>query len=58
MLGARRPSVSLAASTLQHAGLISYRWGRITVLNRAGLEDSACQDYQQTVDEFESVFAP
>jgi Crp-like helix-turn-helix domain len=58
MLGVRRPSVSLAASTLQHAGLISYRWGRITVLNRTGLEDAACEDYQQTVDEYEGVFSP
>jgi CRP-like cAMP-binding protein len=58
MLGVRRPSVSLAASTLQHAGLINYRWGRITVLNRRGLEDAACLDYRQTVDEYESVFGP
>jgi CRP-like cAMP-binding protein len=56
MLGVRRPSVSLAASTLQHAGLISYRWGRITVLDRRGLEDAACGDYRQTVAEYESVF--
>jgi len=58
MLGVRRPSVSLAAQTLQHAGLISYQWGRITVLNRQGLEDAACADYQQTVDEYEHVFGP
>jgi CRP-like cAMP-binding protein len=56
MLGVRRPSVSLAASTLQHAGLITYRWGRITVLNRDGLEQAACQDYGQTVSEYETTF--
>jgi CRP-like cAMP-binding protein len=56
MLGVRRPSVSLAASTLQHAGLINYRWGRITVLNRRGLEEAACEDYKQTVHEYEMVF--
>jgi CRP-like cAMP-binding protein len=56
MLGVRRPSVSLAASTLQHAGLINYRWGRITVLDRRGLEQAACEDYRQTVDEYEMTF--
>ena len=58
MLGVRRPSVSLAASTLQHAGLINYRWGRITVLDRYGLEQAACEDYRQTVDEYEMTFKP
>jgi CRP-like cAMP-binding protein len=57
MLGVRRPSVSVAASTLQHAGLIEYRWGRITVLNRSGLEAAACDDYRQTVAEYERTFA-
>jgi CRP-like cAMP-binding protein len=56
MLGVRRPSVSLAASTLQHAGLINYRWGRITVLDRYGLEQAACEDYRQTVDEYDMAF--
>jgi CRP-like cAMP-binding protein len=56
MLGVRRPSVSLAASTLQHAGLITCRWGRITVLNREGLEQAACEDYGQTVSEYEMTF--
>jgi CRP-like cAMP-binding protein len=56
MLGVRRPSVSLAASTLQHAGLINYRWGRITVLDREGLERAACEDYRQTVNECEINF--
>jgi CRP-like cAMP-binding protein len=58
MLGVRRPTVSLAAQTLQHAGLISYRWGRISVLNRQGLEEAACGDYQQTLDEYEQAFGP
>jgi CRP-like cAMP-binding protein len=58
MLGVRRPSVSLAAQTLQHAGLINYRWGRINVLDRRGLEDAGCEDYRQTVEEYENVFRP
>jgi CRP-like cAMP-binding protein len=58
MLGVRRPSVSLAAQTLHHAGLINYRWGRITVLDRRGLEDAACEDYRQIVEEYENVFSP
>jgi Mn-dependent DtxR family transcriptional regulator len=58
MLGVRRPSVTLAARTLQHAGLIEYRWGRIRIVDRRGLEDAACEDYRQTVTEYENTFAP
>jgi CRP-like cAMP-binding protein len=58
MLGVRRPSVNLAAQTLQHAGLIGYQWGRTTVLNRQGLENAVCSDYLQTIDEYEQVLGP
>jgi CRP-like cAMP-binding protein len=45
MLGVRRQSVSVVAHTLQKAGLITYRHGRVTVLDRAGLEAAACECY-------------
>jgi Mn-dependent DtxR family transcriptional regulator len=41
ILGANRKSVTLAAQSVQAAGLISYNRGRIQVLNRPGLEMSA-----------------
>lgn len=43
MLAVRRPTVSLIAYRLQQAGLIRYQRGRITILDRAGLERGACE---------------
>lgn len=45
MLGVRRPAVSLAAAALEQAGLIQYGYGRICILNRAGLERASCECY-------------
>ncbi len=45
MLGTRRSSVSVAASILQKAGLIYYNRGNVTILDRAALEEAACECY-------------
>ena len=45
ILGVRRTSVTTIANGLQADGLIRYRRGHIVVLNRAGLEDVACECY-------------
>ena len=45
MLGVRRESITEAAGYLQRAGLISYRRGHITVINRTGIESHVCECY-------------
>lgn len=48
MLGSRRTTVTLIAGMLQKAGLIEYSRGHVTILDRAGLENTACHCYQIT----------
>jgi Mn-dependent DtxR family transcriptional regulator len=55
-LGVNRGSASQAASALQRAGLIKYRRGRITILDRSGLETAACECYRIVRGEFDRFF--
>ena len=52
MLGVRREGVTEAAGRLQRAGLIDYSRGRITVLDRPGLEARVCECYEVVRKEF------
>jgi CRP-like cAMP-binding protein len=58
MLGANRKSVTLAAQSLQTAGLINYRRGKIQVVNRAGLEQASCECYAIVRERFEAFLTP
>jgi len=55
MLGVRRSGVTVTAGALKHAGLISYNNGHITVLDRPGLEDVACECYGNVQRQFEDL---
>jgi len=58
MLGTNRKSVTLAALSMQSAGLISYRRGRIQVLDRAGLEKAECECYAIVKARFDAFLTP
>lgn len=55
MLGVRREGVTEAAGKLQRAGLIEYRRGHITVMDRPGLESRVCECYAVVKKEFDRL---
>jgi len=55
MLGVRREGVTEAAGHLQEAGLIHYRRGRITVLDRERLEHRTCECYAVVKKEYDRL---
>ena len=58
MLGANRKSITIAAQSMQAAGLISYRRGKIQVLDRPGLEKASCECYVIVKERFDAFLTP
>lgn len=52
MLGVHRPNVTVVARALQQAGFIAYRRGIVSMRDRQGLEQSACECYRIISDGF------
>ena len=50
MLGASRPTVTIVASTLQKAGLITYHRGHLTIVDGEKLEAASCECYRTATD--------
>jgi Mn-dependent DtxR family transcriptional regulator len=55
MLGVRRQSVTVVAGTLQKAGFLTYRRGRMTINNREGLEAASCECYERSRSYYERI---
>ena len=57
MLGVRREGITEVAGILKRAGVIRYRRGHITVLERSGLETRACECYQVVKQELNRLLS-
>jgi CRP-like cAMP-binding protein len=58
IIGVNRKSVTLAAQSLQNAGLITYRRGKMQVLDRTGLEKASCECYAIVRERFDAFLTP
>ncbi len=52
MLGVRRTSVTTVARTLQEAGMVKYRRGKIEILDVEGLREGACECYETIKEQY------
>jgi CRP-like cAMP-binding protein len=57
MLGVQRTGVSAAAGALQRAGLILYKRGNVTIIDRGGLEHQSCECYGISKREFDRLLS-
>ena len=55
MLGVRRAGVTVAASGLRRDGLIDYKRGSVTIIDRRGLEQRTCECYSVSKREFDRL---
>jgi CRP-like cAMP-binding protein len=55
MLGVRRATVNVATGMLRKAGFIRYARGRITIVDRPGLESAACHCYADIVKAYKAI---
>jgi CRP-like cAMP-binding protein len=58
MLGVRRPSVTTVALTLQEAGIVKYKRGKIEIIDVEGLRESACECYETVRGHYERLLGP
>jgi hypothetical protein len=58
ILGANRKSVTLAAQSMQAAGLIGYHRGTIQIVDRIGLEKASCECYAIVKERFDAFLSP
>jgi CRP-like cAMP-binding protein len=58
ILGANRKSVTLAAQSMQDAGMISYHRGTMQVLDRPGMENASCECYSIVKERFDDFLSP
>lgn len=57
MLGVQRGAVTIAAAKLRQNGLIRYRRGKISILDRQGLEAVSCECYQASAENYASILS-
>lgn len=58
MLGVGRSSLSITAHTLQNAGLIHYKRGRVHIADVEGLREGACECYETVRQHYEQLLSP
>lgn len=58
ILGSSRRSVTIAAQSMQNAGLISYHRGTIQIVDRPGLEKASCECYAIVKERFDAFLSP